>query len=457
MTAAATDVDGPQREPDRLEWEYYYRDGMNLRAAPRRASAPSWRHLRQTLYRDWLDVGDSWHDTVQTRLLDDHRWQGDQLMDGVVEMFDRVGPARGRELFEQALIADGPGTGELPDELRALVAQIHHMPTWHDPARIERGRRILNDVSVAGKLGAGVFGIFATAISQDVSAATGATGRIVREPIRRAVESHEFFEKITYRGALVPGSEAVRMIVRVRLMHALVRRGLRRQWGDDNFRTHGMPISNTRLAEGSGWFASMPLLVDHVLGRRRPMRDHDDVALYWGYILYLFGVEERLIPLNGYDSLTLANHIFCDAGEASPWRAELVEGLLHPVQAQVPAIARPAIVAIILGAAAAVMGVDTVQAALAGTRYEQANLRQCRRWYFAFARPSIAAAIACDHVPALSRWRSRRTARGDYVLTTLGPAIRSLGRRHGVTDVPFIHHDDSISGTSFGRRPRKAP
>jgi hypothetical protein len=457
MTASAIGATDPGQYPDRLGWEYYYRDGMNLRAAPRRELVPSWRHLRQTLYQDWLDIGDGWHDTTQTRLLDDHRWQGDEVMDGVVDMFDRVGPDQGRALFERALTTGGAGAEELPDELRALVAHINRLPAWYDPVRIERGRRILNDVSVPGKLGAGVFGIFATAISQDVSAATGATGRIVREPIRRAVESHEFFEKVTYRGALVHGSDVVRMIVRVRLMHALVRRGLRRQWGDDNFRAHGMPISNTRLAEGSGWFASMPLLVDHMLGRRRPMRDHDDVALYWGYILYLFGVEERLIPLNGYDSLTLANHIFCDAGEASPWRAELVEGLLHPVHAQVPVIARPAITLIILGAAVAVMGVETVQAALAGTRYEQANLQRCRRWYFAFARPSIAAAIACDRVPALGGWRWRRTARGDYVLMTLGPAIRRLGRRHGVTDVPFIHHDDSISGTSFGRRPRKVP
>lgn len=444
------DTTGSVLNADRLVWEYCYREGMELRPAPDRAAAPSWQYLRQTLYKDWLDVGEGWQSSTQTRLLDDHRWQGDEVMDGVVDLFDRVGAQRGRELFEQALAKDAAVLDDLPDELKVLSAQIHRLPDWHDAARIEHGRRILIDVTAPAKLAAGVFGIFATAISQDVSAATGATGRIVREPIRRAVESHEFFEKITYRGALIPGSDIFNMIVRVRLMHSLVRRGLRRQWGDDNFRAHGMPISNTRLAEGSGWFASMPLLVDHMLGRRRPMRDHDDVALYWGYILYLFGVEERLVPLNGYDSITLANHIFCDAGEASPWRAELVEALFKPLRDQVP-FAGNHVAKFVIGAGVTVMGAETIREALTQTPYESVNLRECRLRYLSIARPAAAAAALSDGIPALRERRWARSERGDGTMVAIGRVIRRYGRRHGVTDVPFIHHDQNTSGDSFGR------
>lgn len=452
MTSDAVGVADSSQQQDRLAWEYCYREGMELRPPPDRSATPSWKYMRQTLYSDWLHVGEGWRDSPQTKLLDDHRWQGDEIMDGVVALFDRVGAVRGREWFERA-VAVGPTTvKELPEELCRLVEQVHRRPEWYDPARIERGRRLLIDASAPAKLAAGAFGIFATAISQDVSAATGATGRIVREPVRRAVESHEFFEKITYRGALVPGSDTFRLIIRVRLMHSLVRRGLRRQWGDDNFRAHGMPISNTRLAEGSGWFSSMPLLIDHMLGRRRPMRDHDDVALYWGYILYLFGVEERLIPLNGQDSFALANHIFCDAAEASPWRAELIEALLKPLQDLVPIGGRQ-VAALMIGAAVSVMGVDTVRDALKGTRYESLNLRRCRRWYLAMARPTAAVAAVSDRVPALHNRRWQRSDRGDYLLMAAGRAIRSYGRRHGVTDAPFAHHDQNASGASFSRRP----
>ncbi|MGV0624870.1 oxygenase MpaB family protein [Mycolicibacter minnesotensis] len=449
MTGTAIEVENSGQQQDPLDREYYYRDGMEMRPAPEHATVPSLRYMRDLLYRDWLDVGDGWQNTAQTRLLDDHRWQGDEVMDGVVAMFDRIGAARGRELFEQAIAGDSPTLREqLPEELRRLCEQIYRLPDWYDPVRIERGRRLLIDVSVPGKLAASAFGMFATATSQDVSGATGATGHIVREPIRRAVESQAFFEAITYSGGLMAGADTFSVIVRVRLMHSLVRRGLRRQWGDDNFRAHGMPISNTRLAEGSGWFASMPMLADHMLGRRRPMRDHDDVALYWAYILYLFGVEERLIPLNGYDSITLANHIFCDAGEASPWRIELIEGLLRPLREQVP-VGGMQTVKLPLGAAAAVMGIDTISKALTGTDYESVNLKQCRRLFLAFARPLVTATAVGDRIPALRNRKWRRASPGDTLQMVAGRGLRRYGRKHGVTEISFMQHDKNTSGKSF--------
>ncbi|WP_050949771.1 oxygenase MpaB family protein [Gordonia effusa] len=444
----STDVTTDHLPADRADWDHYHRPGMALRPAPDRAATPSWKTLRHNLYRNWLDVGPGWLDTPQSRLLDDHRWQGDELMDAVVDLFDDLGSARGRELVEQALAQGISSIDEPPAELIALFEHLDRVPSWYHAERIERGRLILNDVTPLAKLAAGAFGVFATATSQDVSAATGATGRIVEQPVRRAVESNEFFEKITYQGALERDSDIFAMIVRVRLMHSQVRRGLRRSWGTEDFRKHGMPISNSRLAEGSAWFASMPLLVDHLLGRRKTARDHDDVALYWGYILYLFGVEERLIPTTGHEAITLANHIFSDAGTPSKWRPELIESLLAPVADGAGRFGRVA-VGMFIGAAATVMGVPTVAAALTGTRFESVAVHRWHLIHRLLGRLHARIVTRTEHIPVIARRRRANATPGDPLLIAAGRGIRAFGRRNGVTDIPFSHHDNSVSGTGL--------
>jgi hypothetical protein len=82
----------------------YYREGMPLRPAPQGFAADrQWLPLCRFLLSPWRDVQEAPRETPLTRLHADHRWQSDELMDDVVRMFEREGPARGRALFEQAL------------------------------------------------------------------------------------------------------------------------------------------------------------------------------------------------------------------------------------------------------------------------------------------------------------------------------------------------------------------
>ena len=100
-----------------------------------------------------------------------------------------------------------------------------------------------------------------------MSSATGATGRLVRDPIRRQHETTDFFRKVPMSGGFAL-SPTFADIVRVRLMHSQVRYSLKRRWGAATFSSHGNPISNSDMAFGVGMFGVLPMLYDEVFGGR---------------------------------------------------------------------------------------------------------------------------------------------------------------------------------------------
>ncbi|WP_319453150.1 MULTISPECIES: oxygenase MpaB family protein [unclassified Mycobacterium] len=441
-TSASTEAAHP--------FDYQYREGMPLRSAPTRAVS-TWPELRRNLYGPWVDVIDGWDDTPQTRLLDDHMWEGDELMDDVVRMFKRVGPPTGRAMFERALENGIDSLVDPPAELVALFEQLDREPDWYDPDADARGRLRLAAATSTGKMAAGAFGAFATAREQDVSAATGSTGRLVRSPARRQVESSKFMEEITYRGALRRESAIFHTIIRVRLMHSLVRAGLRKKWGADNFAEHGMPISNTKMAAGSAWFATMPILADRFFGRPFAMHELDDVSIHWGYVLYLFGVNERIIPKSGLESIQLANHVLANAGEPSKWSAELAEALLFAIK-DISGKTGALVIRLFLAGGATLLGADEMQKLVTGTTLEGVRIRRWVPIFQLIARGSAGIARVGDHLPPVREMRRRKAWIGDPNAIKSGRAVTSWGAKHGIDASPFTHHDDSISGSSFTRQ-----
>ncbi|MGV0399201.1 hypothetical protein ACUY20_02385 [Corynebacterium segmentosum] len=88
------------------DFRYFYRDGMDLRPAPKRRTAtPGWSELRHNVFDSWHTVEDEWagYDSLQTKLLDDHMWQTDETGEKLAEAFRRDGAKESRAKFEQAL------------------------------------------------------------------------------------------------------------------------------------------------------------------------------------------------------------------------------------------------------------------------------------------------------------------------------------------------------------------
>ncbi|WP_427870176.1 oxygenase MpaB family protein [Leucobacter luti] len=428
------------------DFRYYYRDGMPLRRRPKPLTdAPAWGHMRHLVFDRWHEVRDDWsYDTPQTRLLDDHMWQSDELMDRVVEMFRREGSVQARAKFRDAL-ENGIETVEDPaPELVELFAQVDSLPEWYDPVAAERGRIALCNVTSAAQSLALNFGVFATSMETRTSAAVGATNMLVSRPIQRNVESSQFFTEITYSDVHDRRSPGFRSILNVRLVHAQANRGLMKKWGDGHFNDFGMPISSSFLLGGEGWFALMPLAADEILGRPQPDHVWDDVAMHWAHILYLFGVEERLIPRTGAEMRTMADYIFAHAGVPNQYRQEVAGAVIGALSS-----ASPKFAGAMLGGVTWLMGQREVEALVEGTQWEASDLNYMASVWHAAARGEVLTAALRDEIPELRTERVEIAKQGNPHMSALLEYAKMASEQAEVpTD--FSGHDDALEGSRFG-------
>ncbi|MFW0788433.1 oxygenase MpaB family protein [Gordonia sp. CPCC 205333] len=431
-------------------YDYYYRPGQTLREIPsdKDEFADEWLQCRRFVFGPWFEVGNEVVATAQTRMFDDHMWQGDELADAVVDMFVRVGAEKGRALFEQAVAEGIDSVSDAPSELVEFFVTVEAIPHWYDRGQGTRGLDRIQASTIPSLLITGTFAVIDTVMNGDVSTATGATGRFRHDGNRRLVETALFFTEILTTSRPGPGSHAYSAALRVRLMHAQARRGLRFAWGPEHFATNGNPISNASLC---GFFESilLTLLVDHSLGRPCSTGDLDDAWHFLSYWSWLMGVSDEILPRTGIDALKNLDYLLARNGKPSKWRAELLDALIGT---PVSGCASPAtlFVARVYAACAAVLLGDALAGQMFADTYWERRLRikagavtlRVAAW------PLTRTAGLRDRIPGIGSVRQRRLAIG----AILSAATRVLRQRLAAGNrSDYVAHDGSLSGAGIAR------
>ena len=78
----------------------------------------------------------------------------DPLADAVARDFAELGRARSRALLDRALQEGIGAVPDAPDSLRALFAQLDHVPVWVDWAALDRASDVLFRTGFIGGTGA---------------------------------------------------------------------------------------------------------------------------------------------------------------------------------------------------------------------------------------------------------------------------------------------------------------
>ena len=427
--------------------------------------APRWRRSQEFLFGPWIDIDAELGPNDLTRARDDYFWQADEHMIGVVDMFERVGARTARPMFEQALTQGIATVDNPPQELVELFAHLDNVPDWFDREAAERGRLLVASATLTATAVTAGWAYFETAMTGDISAATGATGRFKNDGVRRNIETLRMFALMTTPEVMQRDSEAFQTVIRVRLMHALVSRGLKRKWGEETYRTYGEPIAASSLL-GFGNGPVLIRLVDHQLGRTLSRRQLDDIAMYSAYTSWALGAPERLRCKNGLELVKSLNYIFARGGEPSKWRAEVVDTFAdyqHEVmklrlrnrpqflQDRADTLSRATTAAFYFTPLAMVFGPSQVDDFVEGSVFESLgyNYKLFGLGYEAFARVASHGAALRDRVPGIDVLRKRLYREGPIGVKALIGQLEHVAKKYHNVSLDYTHHDESTSGKGF--------
>lgn len=423
--------------------------------------AGQWRQMREIIFGPWIDIDKEVEPNEITRWRDDYFWQRDEYMIGAVEVFERLGYEQARALFEQALTQGIETLEDPPQEFVDLFEHLDQLPGQFDLASAERGRMLAMSATIAATTIIRGWALYETAMTGDISAATGATGRFADDGPRRFIETARVFAEFTLPDIFDRHSEAFQDVVRVRLMHALASRGLRRKWGDDLYLKFGEPIPVTSLLGfGSGLLISR--LIDHAFGRKLTPDQLEDLAEYSSFSGRLWGAPERLHSANALELIKSLNYVLSRGGNPSPWRAELVDAIAGPehletltgtlpgpLQKLVSKYAHQITAAIAFAPAGVVFGYEQIDAMLVGTIFEPLgyNFKRQVKNFERLTKLNVRIAKLADWVPWSNPIREHRKRTGAVARERIAMLNKIAAARQ--LSLTFTHHDQSTSGEGF--------
>ncbi|GED98290.1 oxygenase MpaB family protein [Gordonia crocea] len=423
-----------------------------------------WLPSRRYLFGPWRTIEATIPASDFTRARDDMFWQADEHMIPVVDLFHSAGPSAVRPMFEQMLTGGIDAVPDAPSALVDFFAQLAEPPAWFDRRSADRGRLLISSASLSAQRLVLGWALFETAMTGDISAATGATGRFKRDSVRRYAETFRMFALAMKPDIYDRDSEVFQTIVRVRLMHALASRGLRRAWGDEHYLRFGEPIAATSLlAFGNG--PLLTRLVDHRLGRKLSARDLDDIAMFAGWFGHLIGAPDRLRAADGEEMIRSLDYVFSRGGDPSGWREELMHTVRQPIDALVdaylpwvPGNARSVVSAAgckVFAAGAItplvpVFGIEEIHEFIDGAPEFRFPYRIHADLFGRVASLNARSAGIRDRVPGATLVRRTLYRNGPPGIDQAVDGLAAFARRYHDIAMAYTHHDASTTGRGLG-------
>jgi hypothetical protein len=238
----------------------------------------------------------------------------DPLADAAVAAFTEMPAGAARKLFDTALNAGIDSVDDPPAPVVELFKQLDTVPFWVDWDRVDRGGAAFLR---SGALGVAVLNLFSMPIMYSSAGGTKPlvfTGDLLRRAPRRLAETARFVLATSRPGGLRRFAEGFKISVRVRMMHAQVRRLLRTsgqwkpEWGEP---VNQLYMAGTNVALSVGLLEGMQRLGFHV-----SHGDSEALLHLWRYSGYLSGVDPEL-SISTRNEGRLIGELIRD-GEGSP-------------------------------------------------------------------------------------------------------------------------------------------
>lgn len=220
--------------------------------------------------------------------------RSDDLADAAVEALAALPNRTAVHMVDVALARGIDAVPEAPRALRALFAQLDDVPDWVDWDRLRLGARTYQRTGVAGGLILSAFSLMNGYHSHAAAKALTFTGQLDRMARRRLAETGRFIADTIQVDGLRRFAPGFATTVRVRLVHAQVRRFLLRS-GKWDTAAWGLPINQADMAATNLAFSVAVLHGCRILGLRFTTDEADSLMELWRYSGYLSGIDPGLL------------------------------------------------------------------------------------------------------------------------------------------------------------------
>ncbi|MGE2835554.1 oxygenase MpaB family protein [Mycobacterium sp. SMC-4] len=252
----------------------------------------------------------------------------DPLADAVAAAFADLPPGAGMAMFRTALEQGIEAVADAPPAMKAFFAEVDNEPDWVNHDRLDRAAgHLLRHVSTYGIV-LGAASLTAGAMNSAAGMPLVLTGRYIEQAAVRSLEVGSWLETILTPGGLRRDGAGFATTLRVRMIHAFVRRHL---WesGTWDTRAWGAPIPQSFMAFTIVEFGHIALEAMRRLGVRYTAAELSDIYHFWRYVGLLNGVSPELNPVDEADQIRIEKLYALTAVDPDDGDRAFVRALTH--------------------------------------------------------------------------------------------------------------------------------
>jgi ER-bound oxygenase mpaB/B'/Rubber oxygenase, catalytic domain len=248
----------------------------------------------------------------------------DPLADAVVASLAETVASRRQELIEAALDGDFK---DATAPLRELCLSAHEVPPWVDWPRLGRAHAVFVRPGLLGGLTLGLRSLVHGYAAPAGNKPLAFSGRLKQRADRRLAETGKFITAVTALDGLRPGAVGWQLALKVRLMHAEVRRLVLAsgRWSHPDW---SEPINQHDMLATILLFSNVFIDGIRLLGVQVTEAEADDYQHLFRWVGELMGVAPELLPATHAEAKRLSEFILLTQGPPDDDSRELVSALL---------------------------------------------------------------------------------------------------------------------------------
>ena len=233
-----------------------------------------------------------------------HTLIGDPVGEAMMEDLSELGAGEQMRLIDAAMNdRGGDALRDAPASLREFFGEAEALPEWLDYSAFAPGVRMFHRNSQV-VLAAFVAGVLIEGFTTNIAKSFFITGRVRDQGVRRLGQNNRHMMEIYLPGGLYRDGDGWKLSVRIRLVHAQLRR-LLNDSEDWDAEAWGEPISAAHLGFAVSAFSARLLKHMKTLGARYNDEEYASFMAVWRYTGYLMGIPESILFRDADEALKL--------------------------------------------------------------------------------------------------------------------------------------------------------